>query len=188
MKPNWKLKIVNCKFAIVAVLALSALFCGQSLQAQATTQVIPRTYPVFSSVLLTNLQSLPASGAILTNTATPTVAAQTNTFIPFSGAHAIGLTCSIVNSNNFAAASNLVVYIYPAYDTLGGNPNSLNGRYGTNFSTVPLLTWTIAYLTNTIVSTNIPAAIWEPATSLGYTITNTTKSNIVVTLTQYVAP
>ena len=67
----------------------------------------------------------------------------TNTLIPFSGAHSIGLTMQIVNTNKFAANSNLVVTIYPAYDTGGGNGSGINQAYGTNFSTTPLLTWTI---------------------------------------------
>ena len=39
------------------------------------------------------------------------MAAQTNTFIPFSGGHTIGLTCQIVNANVFAQASNIIVYV-----------------------------------------------------------------------------
>jgi hypothetical protein len=34
----------------------------------------------------------------------------------------------------------------------------------------------------------LQAGLWEPATSLGYTITNATASNLVLTLTQSVAP
>jgi hypothetical protein len=117
-----------------------------------------------------------------------TVGVFTNTLIPFSGAHSIGLTLQIVNTNKFVANSNLIVTIYPAYDLGGGNTNGLNLAYGTNFSTTPLLTWTISYLTNSFQSTNLQAALWEPATSLGYTITNATASNLVLTLTQSVAP
>ncbi len=172
---------------VLPALAFLAFSLQPSAFSQATTQVTPRVYPVLSSQLLTNGQSLPASGAILTNTATPAVAASNVTFIPFSGAHAIGLSCSIINSNKFTQSSNLVIYVYPAYDT-NASSGGLSGRYGTNFSTNPLLTWTIPYVTNTLVSTSIPAASWEPATALGYTITNATGSNITVTLTQYVAP
>ncbi|HEY3861643.1 MAG TPA: hypothetical protein VGO59_07135 [Verrucomicrobiae bacterium] len=171
------------KLVLAALLAVSS----RSAQAQATTQVMPRAYPVFNSQLLTSLQALPPN-AIQTNVLSATVAGQTNTFIPYSGAHAIGLVCQIVNTNAFAQSSNVIIYVYPAYDSLGGNGSSLNGRYGTNFSTTPVLAWTIGTLTNTIASTNLLAGQWEPATSLGFCITNTTKSNLVVTLTQYVCP
>ena len=173
----------------IGLLSAIALATADQAFAQATTTVAPRQQVLASGVLLTNGQALNTNAAL----ANPIPGSQavgvfTNTLIPFSGSHPIGITCQIINTNVFAASSNLVVTIYPAYDTGGGNPTSLGQRYGTNFSTCPLLTWTIAYTTNLFVSTNLPAATWEPATSLGYVITNTTKSNIVVTLTQSVAP
>jgi hypothetical protein len=163
---------------------------------QATTQVLPRQYTLLSSVVVSNGQ------ALLTNAALPTagpgytnVYCFTNTFIPFSGTHAIGLVAQIVNTNKFAASSNLVITVYPAYDTGGGNASSLNGRYGTNFTQTPVLVWTIGYTTNQTASTNLLASQWEPATSLGYSIVNggsaTTggaASNIWVTLLQTVTP
>jgi hypothetical protein len=151
--------------------------------------VRPRQYALLSSQLFTNNEMLNTNAAL--PTAAPggqTVGVFTNTLIPFSGSHAIGLTMQIVNTNKFAASSNLVVTVYPAYDTGGGNTNGIGQVYGTNFSTTPLLTWTISYQTNSLQSTNLPAALWEPATSLGYTISNATSSNLVLTLTQSVAP
>jgi len=176
-----------CKFAGLATLAFSLQ--PSALFGQATTMVRPRQYTLLSSQLFTNNEMLNTNAALPSQTpGAQTVGVFTNTLIPFSGAHAIGLTMQIVNTNKFAANSNLVVTIYPAYDIGGGNTNGINQAYGTNFSTTPLLTWTISYQTNSFQSTNLPATIWEPATSLGYTITNATASNLVLTLTQSVAP
>ncbi len=172
-----------------AALATLALGLEPSAFAQSTTMVRPRLYTLLSSQLFTNNEMLNTNGALPTQIAGgQSVGVFTNTLIPFSGAHSIGLTMQIVNTNKFAANSNLVVTIYPAYDTGGGNGSGINQAYGTNFSTTPLLTWTISYQTNTFQSTNLPATLWEPATSLGYTITNATSSNVVLTLTQSVAP
>jgi hypothetical protein len=158
-------------------------------RAQATTMVRPREYALLSSQLFTNNEMLDSNAALPSVAqGAQSVGVFTNTLIPFSGAHAIGLTMQIVNTNKFAASSNLVVTVYPAYDTGGGNTNGIGQVYGTNFSTTPLLTWTISYQTNSLQSTNLPAALWEPATSLGYTISNATSSNLVLTLTQSVAP
>jgi hypothetical protein len=161
-----------------------ALSTGLPTQAQSTTVVRPRQYPLLTGQLLTNGQ------ALTNNSALPgqTVGVWTNTLIPFSGAHAIGLTAYIVNSNAFVAASNLTVTVYPAYDVGGGNANGIGLAWGTNFSSTPLLTWTISYKSNSLQSTNLPAALWEPATSLGYTVSNGTSSNITLTLIQSVAP
>jgi hypothetical protein len=46
----------------------------------------------------------------------------------------------------------------------------------------------VAYRTNAVVLTNIASATWEPATSLGYTISNASASNIVLTLIQSQSP
>jgi hypothetical protein len=183
-------------FAAAAAIGFGGAGIVPSAFGQATTQVLPRQYALLSSALFTNTQTLgtnaalPSPGLGYTN-----VGVFTNTFIPFNGSHAIGLVAQIVNTNVFAAASNLTITVYPAYDTGGLTSGSLNARYGTNFCPTPLLTWTISYKTNQVAWTNLPSSLWEPATSLGYTIANggtaTTggaPSNILVTLTQTVAP
>jgi hypothetical protein len=182
---------------LAAVAAVAMLLAGtRSARGQATSLVRPRQYTLLSSVTLSNTQ------ALLTNAALPNpalgsqaVGVFTNTLLPFSGGHSIGLSVQIVNPNNFVANSNLVVTVYPAYDTGGGNSNGAGQAYGTNFSLTPLLTWTISYKTNSFQSTNLTAAQWEPATSLGYTVSNAATAtvggsplNIVVTLTQNTVP
>jgi hypothetical protein len=160
----------------VASLAVPSL--GQS-----TTMVRPRQYTLFSGLLT-------AKQAITTNAALPgqSIGLFTNTMIPFSGAHAIGLTGIISTTNTLAGASNMVVNVYQAMDAGGGNPSGIGMAYGTNFATVPLLTYTWSYTTNAIVITNIPTAAWEPATSLGFTISNGCNSNTSFTLMMTVAP
>jgi hypothetical protein len=173
----------------IAAVATLAFSLQPSAFSQATTMVRPRQYTLLSSELFTNNQMLNTNAALPSvSLGAQTVGVFTNTLIPFSGSHAIGLTMQIVNTNKFVASSNLVVTIYPAYDVGGGNTSGINQAYGTNFSSTPLLTWTISYQTNSFQSTNLPASLWEPATSLGYTITNATASNITLTLTQSVAP
>jgi hypothetical protein len=152
--------------------------------AQPTTLVRPRQYTLLSSQLLTNKQ------AINTNASLPgqNIGVFTNTLTPFSGSHPIGLTAFIGCTNNLAGNSNVVVAIYPAYDNSGGNANALGGTYGTNFATVPIFTWTIAYQTNSTQMTNLGPLVWEPATSLGYTVSNGSSSNITFTLIQSQSP
>src|SRR5580693_8606737 len=145
---------------------------------QATTLVKPRQYTLVSSLLLTNSQ------AITTNSALPgqTIGVFTNTLTPFSGSHPIGLAAFITCTNNLPANSNVVITIYPAYDNNGGNTNGIGQSYGTNFATVPIFTWNVSYKTNAVVLTNLMPSQWEPSTSLGYTISNASASNIVLTL------
>ena len=177
------------------LLALPAVLTPAA-HGQATTMVRPRNYVLLNNVLFTNTEllntnaALPTAGIGYTN-----VGVFTNTLIPFTGAHAIGLQLQIVNTNKFAASSNCVVTVYPAYDTGGGNASGIGQAYGTNFSSTPLLTWTVSYQTNVTASTNLPATLWEPATSLGYSIaaggtatTSATPSNVWITLTQVTAP
>jgi hypothetical protein len=185
MKPFLK----SIRVGVLSAIALAVADRPLAVFGQSTTVVRPRLYTLLSSQLFTNNEMLNTNAALPTlSPGAQSVGVFTNTLIPFSGAHSIGLTMEIVNTNKFAANSNLIVTIYPAYDTGGGNGNGINQVYGTNFSTTPLLTWTISYQTNSLQSTNLPATLWEPATSLGYTITNATGSNLVLTLTQSVAP
>jgi hypothetical protein len=165
-----------------ACILLPSSFC--LVFGQATTLVKPRQYTLVSSMLLTNSQ------AINTNSALPgqTIGVFTNTLTPYSGTHPIGLAAFITCTNNLPGTSNVVINIYPAYDNNGGNTNGLNESYGTNFATVPIFTWNVAYRTNAVVLTNIASATWEPATSLGYTISNASASNIVLTLIQSQSP
>jgi hypothetical protein len=154
-----------------------------SAHAQATTVVKPRQYVLFSG-LLTNQQS------ILTNAALPgqSIGVFTNTLTPYSGSHPIGLSAIITSTNNMAHASNIVVTVFPAYDTFGGNTNGIGQAYGTNFATVPIYTWTVPWQTNEIVLTNLMASQWEPATSMGFTISNQCTSNVSFTFTMSQAP
>ena len=178
---------IMTKAAATALLAVSALSLEPSAFGQATTQVFPRQYTVLSSVLLGPKQYLNTNN---TGTNLP-YAGWTNTFIPFSGAHAIGLTGIVQTTNNLSSpsgASNVVVTVYPAYDLGGGDSNTISSRYGTNFSSTPLLVWTISYTTNGVFSTNLPTALWEPATALAYTVSNGINSNTTFTLVQAVAP
>jgi hypothetical protein len=163
----------------------SALFLCAPLgaRAQATTVVKPRQYILFSG-LLTSLQS------ITTNAALPgqNIGVFTNTLTPYTGSHPIGLSAIITTTNNMAHASNIVVNVYPAYDTFGGNTNGISQAYGTNFATVPIYTWTVPWVTNEIVLTNLPTTLWEPATSMGFTISNQCTSNVTFTFTMSQAP
>jgi len=187
----------NLRKAFVALAAsVLCVLSPQPSHAQATTQVMPRQYQLFSGVTLSNTQvllsnpALPTTGLGYTN-----VGAFTNTFMPFTGAHAIGLQVQIVTTNKNAAVSNIVVTVFPAYDVGGGNSAGLAGRYGTNFSATPLLVWTIPYITNGTASTNLMISQWEPATSLGYIVSNAAtptvagaSSNVLFWLTQTVTP
>jgi hypothetical protein len=175
----------NIKAAAWAgLLAVSAFSLQPSAFAQATTLVKPRQYTLVSSMLLTSSQT------INTNSALPgqTIGVFTNTLTPYSGSHPIGLAAFITCTNNLPGTSNVVINIYPAYDNNGGNTNGINGSYGTNFATVPIFTWNVAYRTNAVVMTNLMSGQWEPATSLGYTISNASASNIVLTLIQSQSP
>jgi hypothetical protein len=174
------------KKLIPLILSLASLVCAQRAHAQATTLVKPRQYVLFSGTL-TNKQ------AITTNAALPgqTIGLWTNTLTAYSGSHPVGLSLIIQTTNNLLAPSgpsNVVVTVYPAYDNFGGNTNGLNQSYGTNFATVPILTWTASYTTNALVLTNLSAAQWEPATALGFTLSNGISSNTVVTFTMSQAP
>jgi hypothetical protein len=175
-----------------ALLALSALSGQSSAFAQATTEVFPRQYHAVSNLLLTANMTANTNGnlyaPVLALNGTNQVGGWAPTFIPFSGAHAIGLTAIIGCTNKYAAASNCVVVVYPAYDTSGGGASINNPKYGTNFTATPMLTWTISYQTNSTQSTNIPIGLWEPATALGYVVSNTVASNISLTLIQATTP
>ena len=154
------------------------------LYGQATTLVKPRQYTLVSSMLFT------ANQVVSTNAALPgqNIGVFTNTLTPFSGSHPIGLAAFITCTNNLPGTSNVVINVYPAFDNFGGNTNGIGQSYGTNFATVPIFTWNVAYKTNAVVMTNLMAAAWEPATSLGYTISNASASNIVLTLIQSQSP
>jgi hypothetical protein len=112
----------------------------------------------------------------------------TNTLTPYSGAHPIGLSAIITTTNNMAHASNIVVNVFPAYDNFGGNTNGIGQAYGTNFATVPIYTWSVPWITNEIVLTNLMTSQWEPATSIGFTISNACTSNVSFTFTVSQAP
>jgi hypothetical protein len=159
------------------------LLCSPRAEAQATTTVKPRQYILFSG-LLTNQQSINTNGALPGQN----IGVFTNTLTPYSGSHPIGLSAIITTTNNMAHASNIVVNVYPAYDTFGGNTNGIGQSYGTNFATVPNYTWTVPWQTNEIVLTNLMTSQWEPATSLGFTISNACTSNVNFTFTVSQAP
>jgi hypothetical protein len=164
--------------------------------------VTPRTYTLISNFLLTNIQGL--ESMTLTNTnlfsallgpSWPTsltnqgVYVEAPTLLAAGAIHEIGLWCVVSNSNGFVANSNLIVTVYPAYDLTGGSQNTIAGRYGQLFSTNAILTWTISFSNGCgTFGTNISVPLWCPATALGYTISNTTKSNIVASLYQTDVP
>lgn len=189
--------------AILPTAQAQLLSPGMSNTTIATGLVTPRTYVVFSN------QVLGASGALMlgtnTNSANITnwnsqlgltngwltnqnVYIQAPTLMGAASVQEIGLTAVIGNSNKFAQASNIVINIYPAYDTSGGSTAVIAPRYGTLFSANPILTWTVSTLSNTIVGTNLLKTSWAPATALGYTVSNTTLSNISLSLFQTDVP
>jgi hypothetical protein len=162
-----------------------AFFLGAPLgaQAQPTTLVKPRQWTLFSG-WLTNSQ------AITNNAALPgqIIGAFTNTLTPYSGSHPIGLAALMSVTNSNPGASNVVVNVYPAYDINGGVGAGIGTAYGTNFATVPILTWNASYKTNANVLTNLASSQWEPSTSLGFTISNASSSNVFLTLVMSQAP
>src|SRR5580700_4138936 len=147
------------KIFLPFLLSVPLLACAPRVQAQATTQVVPRQYTLFSG-LLTNNQD------ITTNAALPgqNIGVWTNTFIPFGNSHPLGLSVTVTTTNNMAHASNLVFNAYRAFDT------------------VPFFSWTDAWTTNQVNNTNIPTSSWEPATSIGLTISNQCTSNVTVSV------
>jgi hypothetical protein len=165
-------------------MALAIPLAAPVARAQATTLVKPRQMTLLSNVLIGPQGVLSTNG---TGNGTNQVGCWTNTLTPFSGAHAIGLTAIIQMTNKFAAASNLVIAVYPAYD-VGGGAGGIGTAWGTNFATVPIFTWTISYQTNCVQCTNLQPSLWEPATALGYVITNVPNSNTVLTLIQSQCP
>lgn len=169
---------------LTSLIVTAALFCGRSVHAQATTLVKPRQMTLLSSVLIGPQGVLSTNG---TGNGTNQVGCWTSTLTPFSGTHPIGLTAIIQMTNKFAAASNLVIAVYPAYD-VGGGAGGIGTAWGTNFATVPIFTWTISYQTNCVQCTNLQPSLWEPATALGYVITNVPNSNTVLTLIQSQCP
>ena len=165
------------KAVVLSASALLAFFLQPFPRARPPTVVKPRQYILFSG-LLTNSQN------ITTNAALPgqNIGVWTNTFIPFGNAHPLGLSVTVTTTNNMAHASNLVFNAYRAFDTNYGS-GGLGARMGTNFATVPIYTWTVPWQTNEIVLTNLMASQWEPATSMGFTISNQCTSNVSFTFT-----
>jgi hypothetical protein len=168
---------------------------------QATALVTPRVYLVVSNLFMTNSQFFGTGTITNTNNlasilgpswpswiTNQNVYALAPTMMAPQGASEIGLTAIIQTTNNLAHASNMVVTVYPAYDTSGGSTASVSARYGQLFGASNILTWTINYTTNGIYTTNIAVANWRPATSLGYTISNGITSNTTFTLMQSDVP
>lgn len=164
----------------------AALLGGNSARAQATTLVRPRITNILSGVLFTAKENL------ATNATLPSqpVAGFAPTLVPYSGSHPIGLSLTVGTTNLIPGTSNVVVTVYPAYDIGGGNSTGIGQAYGTNFLTnTPLLTWTVNYGSNGVAAwTNIAPSVWEPATSLGYVVSNGCNSNATLTLLQVQAP
>jgi hypothetical protein len=196
--------------ALATLASLLAFAPMQPARAQATTQVFPRQYwPLGQSNFLvlasTTVKTNSSTNYTMVNpsfgpsgnstgatplNATNFAAGWAPTFMPFSGAHAIGLSVQILNSNAYAAASNLVINVYPSYDTAGGTGTAISGRYGTNFSLSPMLSWSISYpaSSSNLYTTNLLTTAWEPATALAYIITNAVGSNLLVNLVQSTTP
>ena len=145
--------------------------------AQATTQVTPRVYTLVTNQTLSSNQLLQADSS-------------TNTFLAFSGSHPIGLWATVTSTNN-VSTSNVTVKVDFAYDTAGGSSNSINGRYGTNFTTTTPFIWTFPLNgTNPVTAaTNLVTSVWEPATAFRITsVSNGAISNINFTLQASVVP
>jgi hypothetical protein len=186
----------------LTVPTVEAQIAAQGTYSAATSQVAPRTYTVCSNLVLTPSQYL-GSGTI-TNTnnfasllganwpswlTNQGVYASAPTLLPNGSAHEVGLWAVIQTTNALQHSSNMVVTVYPAYDTTGGSGSSLAERYGQLFCTnSPLLTWNIPYLTNGVFGTNLTIPSWCPATSLGYVISNGVTSNTTFSLFQENTP
>lgn len=158
---------------------------------QGTTLVRPRQMYLLSNALFTASMATNTNGPVF-GTAFR-VAVFTNTLIPFNAAHPAGLTVIIGNTNNFAAgSSNFNIAMYAASDTslvAGAAAGPIGAAYGTNFGMNPIQTWSAPFgcatqssFTNQYWWTNFPNTLWEPATSLGFTFTNSTLSNITATV------
>ncbi len=163
----------------LVLLATSAMLAAgmRRAAAQVTTQVTPRIYTLVSSQTLTSNQLFQA-------------AASTNTFLAYSGSHPIGLWATVTTTNN-VALSNVTVKVDFAYDSAGGNPAAINGRYGTNFTTTTPFIWTFPLNgTNQVTAaTNIATSLWEPATAFRITsVSNGAISNINLTLQASITP
>ena len=176
---------------ILSFCILSACLVPQrDIQAQATTLVKPRVYTLINQLLgpkqnlTTNGQASPGLNA------TNTLAGWEPTLVPYSGAHPIGLSLYIGNTNVLASTSNVVVSAYRAYDINGGS-TGIGTAWGTNFETTAFWTWTVSFGTGTstnLVMTNLLATQWEPATAIGFTLNNQCNSNVTYTLTMSQAP
>ena len=178
----------------LSLLAAAAVLAPTDAGAQITSLVVPRSYTILNNVLAgptqvlsTNLNNGPGGSNIDTNG----VCGGFSTLIPFGPAHPIGLTLTWTMTNALAHPSNTVVVVYPAYDQSGTTPNvtaGLNTRFGTNVSATPILTWTVSTTTNTVQSTNIIPALWEPATALYFVVSNVCNSNMTYTLIATIPP
>lgn len=173
MKKYLKLSLALCAAALTAA----------RVEGQATSQVIPRVYTLVSNQVLTSQEVLGTANVAAG------VYASTNTFIAFSGAHALGLWATITSTNN-VVHTNVVVGLTFAYDNGGTNGTYLNGRYGTNFVTTPIV-WSFPLngTTNVTAATNFPPTFWEPATSLAVAyVSNLCTTNITFQLQASVTP
>jgi hypothetical protein len=172
---------------------------------QATALVSPRSYLLVSNFLMGPKSNYNAgtisntSGlSYLFGSSVPSwltnqnVYALAPTLMPNGPAPPIGLMAIIQETNNLtgtsAGASNIVINVYPAYDTSGGSTASVSPRYGQLFGSNAIFTWTITHMTNGTWVTNLPSTLWEPATALGYTISNQCNSNVTLTLIQTDVP
>jgi hypothetical protein len=174
------------KFIGAVVFIATCVFMAQApkAQAQATAQVYPRQYVLWNAVL-TNNQYVTNNSAL----APQLIGVFTNTLTPFTGPHPIGLSVILTSTNvGNTHSSNIVINAYRAFDLSGGNSNTLGGRYGTNFESSACFSWTIPWTTNETELTNIMPSTWEPATAIGFTISNGSSSNVVMAFTMSQAP
>ena len=175
-------RLIKSSFGLLALaLAMSG---PQSAHAQATTQVIPRVYTLVTNQVLTNGEVL-GSANIASG-----VYAWTNTFLPYSGSHAVALWATVTSTNN-VVHTNIVVGLTYAYDTAGGNTNAINGRYGTNFVTTPAVVWSFPLngTTNVTAGTNLIPTQWEPATAIAVAyVSNLCTTNVTFQLQASIVP
>lgn len=177
--------------ALALILLCLFLLAPRAHGQAATTTVRPRQFILIPLQVLTSKQAIITNANLPSSIATNTpqnIGFYTNTLIPFTGSHPIGAELIIQSTNALTGSSNVVVNFYRAIDVGGGNTSGIGTAYGTNFETIPCLTWTATYAASTIQITNFPTTTWEPATAIGCTISNGCTSNTSVELLLTVAP
>lgn len=181
----------NRELALAALLLFGFLLAPRAQGQPVPGSVRPRLQLIWSGTLTShqNLNTNASPPSAWSNTiANTNIAGFSNTLLMAIGSHPIGLELYVTNTNTFAAASNLTINAYRAFDLTGGNSSGIGIAYGLLFESNAFFNWQPAYQTSALQATNIPTSLWEPGTSIGYTFSNNTLSNISIALYQIVAP